>query len=257
MNMSSRIIIIPILEVVFLLMATNHSFDVAATQSTTGVPLSPAFNPQPCSLLSTGSCSPILFDDEFDGNELDQNKWDIFGGSPVVNVGWLTLSGADILIKSVFGSGILQGVIQSTDWKSQSQFSDSSFGFEIWTGNNGQCHYGIVFKTNGHLAMLRPQPDINGNCSGDPLYQDYQTVSNWETIRAGGTLSFTLNWCNEVATLSASGNGQEGQASYTGQAIPIVPLKIRLYAQPTETYEFDYIQLCACNAVYLPIIMHP
>jgi hypothetical protein len=245
-----------LLLVVFLLMVTTRSFDVVATQGPIGeVSPSLAFTPKPCSALTAGKCSPVLFSDEFDGTELDPNKWDVFEGNPVVSGGWLTLSGADIQSKPVFRSGILQGVIQSSDWKPQSQFTDSSFGFEIWTGNNGQCHYGILFKASGHLAVLRSQPDANGDCFGDPLYQAYPAISNWDAIRAGGTVSFTLSWCSDSVALEVSGNGQEGQASYTGQAVPTVPLKIRLYVQPSETYKIDYIRLCACYAVYLPIIM--
>lgn len=190
---------------------------------------------------------PVLFNyefsDEFDGDGLDRGKWDVFEGNPVANGGWLTLSGANIQSKSVFGSGILQGVIQSSDWKPQNQFTDSSFGFEIWTGSNNQCHYGILFKASGHLAVLSPQPGIDGNCSGDPLYQAYPPVSNWDTIRAGSTVSFTLSWLPDSVTLKVSGNGQEGQASYIGQAIPTVPLKIRLYSQTNETYKIDYVRL--------------
>lgn len=232
---------------------TTRSFDVSVTQGSIEVSPSLTFTPKPCSLLTADRCSPVLFSDEFNGNELDRDKWDVFRGNPVVGEGWLTLSEADIQSKPVFRSGILQGVIQSSDWKPLSQFTDSSFGFEIWTGSNGQCHYGILFKASGHLAVLRSQPDINGNCSGDPLYQVYPPVSNWNTIRAGNTVSFTLSWCSDNVTLQVSGNGQEGQASYAGQAVN-VPFKIRLNAQPTETYKIDYVRLCACYAVYLPIV---
>jgi hypothetical protein len=249
-------IISSLLLAVFLLVTTNCGFDVFATQGIIGeVPPSLAFTPKPHSFLTGDRCSPVLFNDEFDGNELDQSEWDVIKGNPVVNGGWLTLSDVDIQSKPVFRGGILQGVIQSSDWKPQHQFTDSSFGFEIWTGNNGQCHYGIIFKASGHLAILRSQPDPNGNCFGDPIYQAYPAVSNWDAIRAGGIVSFTLSWCSDNVALEVSGNGQEGQVSYTGQAVPTVPLRIRLYAQPSETYKIDYIRLCACYAVYLPIIM--
>jgi len=185
------------------------------------------------------------FNDEFGGNEFNRNKWDIFGGNPVASGGWLTLSEANIQSKKVFSGGILQGVIQSSDWKPQNQFTDSSFGFETWAGNENKCHYGIVFKASGHLAVLRPLPDSNGNCSGDPRYQAYPPIPNWETIRAGGIVSFTINWSPEDVTLKVNGNGQEEQASYSGQAIPTVPLKIRLYSQNGETYKIDYVRLIA------------
>ncbi len=199
-----------------------------------------------------GEVRSMSFNDDFDGSELDRGKWDVFGGNPVVGGGWLTLSSANIQSKSVFDGGVLQGVIQSSDWKpQQGQFTDSSFGFEIW---NGECHYGIVFKPSGHLAVLRPVPSTGGNCSGDPLYQAYPSIPNWDTIRAGGTVSFTLSWSSDSVTLKVSGNGQEGQAYYAGQAVPNVPLKIRLYAQNGENYQIDYVRLCARNVVFLPIV---
>lgn len=245
-----------LLLAVFLLMVTARSFDVVATQDTIGEVLpSLASTPKPCSASTTGRCSPVLFSDEFDGPELYPDKWDVIRGTPVVSGGWLMLSDADIQSKPEFHSGILQGVIQSSDWKPHNQFTDSSFGFEIWTGNNGQCHYGILFKPSGHLAILRSQPDTNGNCFGDPIYQAYPEISNWDAVLAGSTVSFTLSWCSDSVVLGVSGNRQEGQASYTGQAVPTVPLKTRLYVQSPETYKIAYVLLCACYGVHLPIIV--
>lgn len=249
-------IMLSLLLAVFLSAITIHSFSVLATQCPAGeAPPSLASTSKSCLALAVGRCSPASFSDEFDGTELDLDKWDVFTGTPVVGGGWLTLSGADIQAKSVFRGGILQGVIQSSDWVSQSQLTDSSFGFEIWTGNNGKCHYGALFKASGHLAVLSPQPDANGDCSGDPLYQAYPPLSNWDAIRAGSTVSFTLHWYSDSVALEVSGNGQEEQAFYTGPAAPTVPLEIRLYAQPSETYMIDSIRLCACYAVYLPVVM--
>lgn len=199
-------------------------------------------------------CSSVLFGDEFEGDALDRNKWHVFEGNPTVNGGQLALSGpVDIQSIDKFNSGTLQGFIHSSDWKPQSgQFTDSSFGFETWEGN---CHYGIIFKPSGHLAILRPQPDPNGNCSGDPQYQAYSLIPNWDKIRAGGTVSFTLDWCPDRVTLTVSGNGQEERVSYEGPAMPDVSLGIRWYSQPNETYTTDYIRLCAPYTVYLPIVL--
>jgi len=239
-----------------LIVIALHSSEVCAIHGSGILPTPLPFTPKSCSLRSADECSPVSFSDEFYGIELDRNTWDVFRGNPVVGEGWLTLSDAEILSRPVFRGGTLQGVIQSSDWKpQQGQFTDSSFGFEIWTGSNGQCHYGILFKASGHLVVLRPQPDVNGNCSGDPLYQAYPPVSNWDAIQAGNTVSFTLSWCSNNVALQVSGNGQEGQASYAGQAVPNVPQKIRLNAQSTETYKIDYVHLCACYAVYLPIVI--
>jgi len=237
-----------------LIVITMHSTEVSARQGYV-LAQNDFFTSELCSPLDVEVRSGVLFSDRFDLNGLDRDKWEVFRGTPLVGEGWLTLSDADIQSKSVFRSVRLQGVIRSFDWKAQQgPFTDSSFGFEHWTGSNGRCHYGILFKASGYLALLRPQPDVNGDCSGDPLYQAYLPVSNWDTIRAGNTVSFTLSWCSDTIILQVSGNGQEGQTSYTGQAVPDVPLKIRLNAQPTETYEIDYIRLCAYYGVYLPII---
>jgi len=141
-------------------------------------------------------------------------------------------------------SRILQGAIQSSDWKSQNQCTDSSFGFEIWTGANGQCHYGATFKANGHLGVLSPQPDANNNCFGDPQHQAYPLISNWDAVRATGTVYFILMWSPSRVTLYVNDGGpNSGQASYTGLAVPTVPLKIRLYADTGETYSIDYTRL--------------
>lgn len=196
--------------------------------------------------------SYVSFNDNFDGNALDLSKWIVFGGNPVVNGGWLALSEANVQSKPVFSGGILQGVIRSSDWKPQrGQFTDSSFGLEMW---NAECHYGILFKPSGHLAVLSPQPDADGNCSGDPSYQAYPPIPDWETIRAGETVSFTISWRPGSVTLKVNGNGREGEASYSGSAVPNVPLKVRLYAQTGETFGIDYLRLSALNAVFLPNI---
>jgi len=199
--------------------------------------------------------SSVLFGDEFAGTELDRAKWDVFRGNPVVKDGWLTLTDADVESQATFSCGDLQGVIQSSDWRPHDQFTDSSFGFEMWTGANGQCHYGALLKASGHLAMLRPQPDINGDCSGDPLYQAYPAISNWDVVRASSTILFTISWRSGIVTATVSGNGQAGEASYVGQAVPNVPLKIRLYANSSETYQVDYMRLSGCHVIYLPMSM--
>jgi hypothetical protein len=240
---------------VLLLITASWSFNAFAVQSDQHS----AAQAMPATNLTASNYLPI-FRDEFDGDQLDGTKWDVFKGNPIVSGGWLTLPGAEIQSKAAFGCGILQGVIQSTDWKPQSQFTDSSFGFEIWTGTNNQCHYGATFKASGHLAVLRSLPDGNGNCSGDPQFQAYVPVSNWDTIRSGGIVSFTLTYSNSVVLTISDGLSNNGQAIYTDQAVPTVPLKIRLYAHTFDTslaenYHIDYIRLYPCYAVYLPIII--
>lgn len=196
------------------------------------------------------SSSQIFFNSEFNEMMLLE-KWRVLKGDPKVHGAYLTLSEADIQSKEMFKDGVLQGEIYSPDWKPQSQFTDSSFGFETWSGKYNQCHYGILFKANGHLAVLRSQPDKDEKCSGDPLYQVYPPIPNWDTIRAANVVSFTLSWRAGEVVLRVSGNGKEGQTSYSGPAIPDVPLKIRFYAQAGETYSTDDIILSYAHpAVY-------
>jgi hypothetical protein len=142
-------------------------------------------------------------------------------------------------------------MIQSTDWKSQTEFTDSSFGFEIWTGTSNHCHYGVTFKANGHLAVLKSNPDINGSCEGNLLYQEYIPISNWDTIRADGTIFFTLTYSNTVTLTVHDNLLNSGDATYTGVAVPSTPLKIRLLAHTFEpglfeSYSFDFIGLASC-----------
>ena len=125
----TRIVVLIVVEVLSLVVAGQY-FSVLATQLAS----SHSFTTQ----------APILFNDEFDGGNLDPSKWDVYRGVPIVSDGWLTLPAAEIQSKSSFSCGVLQGVIQSSDWKSQSEFTDSSFGFEIWEEADGKCHHGVI-----------------------------------------------------------------------------------------------------------------
>jgi hypothetical protein len=187
------------------------------------------------------------FVDEFDGNELDLTKWDVITGTPTVGDGKLVLPGgatrAEVQSKAHFQYGVLQAAIQSFDWVMQAEVTDSSLGFETWTGANGKCHYGVVLIANGHLGVLRSQPDANDNCFGDPEYQEYPPISSWDAVRAAGAISLTLTWSPDGTTLCINGGGSSmGQASYAGQALPAIPLKIRLNSDIGETYLIDYVK---------------
>jgi hypothetical protein len=216
--------------------------------------------------LAFAGQAPPLFYDKFDDIELDRLKWDVYGGTPIVESGWLLLPSADIQSIPTFSCGTLQGVIRSSDWQPNGAFTDSSFGFEIWEGADGKCHHGVVLKGSGQLGLLHSKPDAEGNCAGqseaipgrhpdDPYYQDYRAIPSWETIRAAGTVTFTLDW-SEGVTLEVSGGPSSGRVHMeTSPAIPGVPLKIRLYAEPAETYAIDSIRLYPCAAIYLPTVM--
>jgi hypothetical protein len=176
----------------------------------------------------------------------------------------LTLPGADIQSVPAFSCGALQGVIRSADWKPHGEFTDSSFGFEIWEGTDGKCHQGVVLKASGQLGLLRSKPDAEGKCAGqsadipgrhpdDPFYQDYLAIPSWGAISAAGTVTFTLTWSQGVTLKVRGGQSGEEMVRATSPAIPDVPLKIRLYATPIETYEVDFIRLYPCRALYLPL----
>jgi hypothetical protein len=205
-------------------------------------------------LLLTASTSATAqsgrgFGDEFNGNQLDAAKWEVFKGAPTVTGGKLTLDGgatrAEIQSKRSFLYGALTIALESANFKPQSGTTDSSFGVEIFTGANGGCHYSAVLKANGHLGLLRPQPDAANNCTGDPLNQEHLRIPNWETIRAGGRVVMTLIWTPGGVTLRVSdgnlGNSVVMSAS-DGKAVPNVAMRIRLNADVNEVYRVDYLR---------------
>jgi len=189
------------------------------------------------------------FSDEFNGAQLDPAKWEVFRGSPTVADGRLTLNGgatrADVQSKQSFLYGALTIALDSASWKPQSGDTDSSFGVEIFTGANGQCHYSAILKANGHLGLLRPEPDAGAACTGDPRFQDHPQISNWDAIRAGGRVVMTLIWAPGNVTLRISdGNNLNGFTVSTPsrEATPNVAMRIRLNADLNETYRVDYVR---------------
>jgi uncharacterized protein (TIGR03437 family) len=199
------------------------------------------------------------FSDEFNGTQLDRAKWDVFRGTPTVSDGTLTLKGGatealrvDVQSKQSLLYGVLTIALKSTHWQPQSgvpndQKTDSSFGVEIFAGANGGCHYSAILKADGHLGLLRPKPDANNNCTGDPPSegQAHIPLSNWDAIRAGQRVVMMLIWTPESVTLRISdGDKLNGIAisAPNSQAVPNVPLRIRMNADINETYEVDYVR---------------
>ncbi|MGH9835101.1 MAG: hypothetical protein ACRD9Y_18935 [Blastocatellia bacterium] len=189
------------------------------------------------------------FGDEFNGNQLDPAKWEVFKGSPTVAGGALTLNGgatrAEVQSKQGFLYGALTIALDSAHWKSQSGDTDSSFGVEIFTGANGQCHYSAILKANGHLGLLRPEPDASNNCSGDPRNQEHLPIPNWDSLRAGGRVVMLLIWSPGGVTLRVSdgavGNGLVVSMP-NSRAVPNVAMRIRLNADFNEIYRVDYVR---------------
>jgi hypothetical protein len=190
----------------------------------------------------------LLFSDQFDDSVLDLTKWEVIKGNPTVGNGEITLSGgttrAEVQSKAQFQYGILQAAITSSDWKSQSQQTDSSFGFELWTGANGRCHHGVILIANGHVGLLRSLPGANNICVGDPQYQKYIPISNWDVVREADTVYLTLTWSPSNVTLHVSdGGSNSGLATYIGEAEPVIPLEIRLNTNIGELHRVDYIRV--------------
>ncbi len=209
--------------------------------------------------LSAYAQSGRGFGDEFNGTQLDRATWDVFRGTPTVSDGKLTLKGGateaervDVQSKQSLLYGVLTVALKSTNWQPQSgvpndQKTDSSFGVEIFAGANGGCHYSAILKADGHLGLLRPKPDANNNCTGDPPSegQAHIPLSNWDAIRAGQRVVMMLIWTPESVTLRISdGDKLNGIAisAPSSQAVPNVPMRIRLNADINETYEVDYVR---------------
>jgi hypothetical protein len=202
----------------------------------------------PSRMTQAATAAPTLAE-EFNGTSLDLSKWTVVHGAPSLTNGQLRLAGgassrAEMQSMQRFAYGVLQMKISSSTWKAQSNPStDSSFGFEMWQGTNGLCHYSVILKANGHLGLMRPQPDANGNCSGDPELQVHIPISNWDTVRAGKTLRITLTWAPRSVTLHITSGANEGAAYYFGGVEPTNRLKIRLNADQGETYWIDFVRV--------------
>jgi hypothetical protein len=207
----------------------------------------------PSRMTEAAPTVPTLIE-EFNGTSLNLNKWIKVHGNPTVANGKLTLAGgvnttAEIQSLKKFAYGVLQMMITSSNWRPQEgpdHVTDSSFGFEIRQGTNGQCQYSVILIANGNLGVIRQKPDSNGNCSGDPLptEQVYKKITNWDTIRAGKTLRLTLTWAPKSVTLHiTSGNINDGVAYYFVPVDPINSLEIRLNADKSETYKIDYVRV--------------
>jgi hypothetical protein len=194
-------------------------------------------------------CETTVFQDLFLGTRLNSVRWLVFRGTPRVSGGNLTLAGAEIQSRRSVKYGCLEGKIRSSDWRAHDVFTDSSVGWELWSGGHGSCHSGIVFKGNGVLGVLRSEPDSRNACSGDPTYQSYLMIPSWDALRTdGAVLDFRLEWRPEAVMLTVSNGSISGAVTYAGPALPQSPLKIRLYTHTfdnniAERYDFDYIRL--------------
>ena len=198
--------------------------------------------------VAEAATTTTIFADEFIGTSLNSKKWVVVHGNPRVANGKLTLTGgvsrrAEIQSRRKFGYSVMKMVITSSYWKPQNETTDSSFGYEIWKGANGNCHYGVVLVANGNLGLLRSEPDASGNCYGDPKFQAYVPISNWDVIRAGKTIRVTLIWDPTSVTLNVSSGTNSGTAYYLGTAEPIDQLKICLNVDTSEKYKINFVRI--------------
>ncbi|MGH9832115.1 MAG: hypothetical protein ACRD9Y_03795 [Blastocatellia bacterium] len=200
----------------------------------------------------------MAFTDEFSGDTLSAARWDTFRGRPVVRDGKLTLAAdannrVDVQTKGtrMFLYGVMAATIDSSSWKPNGQTTDTSFGFEIF--GSGDCHYGVVMIANGNLGMLRAEPDATGKCTGDPKFQEYQPIPNWDALRARRKLFVTLVWAPTGVILRVS-NGEitsEVRSKPGSDAIPNVPMRVRLNADFNETYTIESIRVARCEPVFV------
>ena len=187
------------------------------------------------------------FAERFDRLRLHRRSWAIFHGEPRVVGDRLLLaadaaSRAEVQTRRRFLYGLLRIAIDSDDFRPQSEFTDTSFGYEVFAGGNGECHYAALLSGGGHLGLLRARPDANGDCSGDPEDQAFLPIPNWDAMRTRGKAIVTLLWKPDVVTLRVTNGGRrEGVARYTGVAIPSEPMAIRLNADFEETHFIDSV----------------
>lgn len=196
-----------------------------------------------CLFLSLAFSGTIGFSDSFDGSQLDLNKWMVIRDTPFVSGGFLHLIGdssdrSEVQSVPTFLYGEYKIVVESAaDWFHS--YTDSSFGLESFSPQN--CHYGMTFIASGHLGLLRAEPDAQGNCTGDPKYQDYIQVPNWDLIRSGQRVFLDFKWQRGSVQLLVEGNGYSGIASSTGPAVPATPLRFRLNSDYNQAFAVDCV----------------
>ena len=163
-----------------------------------------------------------LFEDTFVG--LDPAVWTIGKGSSATNWnGWLSLIGSQYDAAQVQR---VQAFLYRTlvcKCKSDKWASDTSIAWEIWDSSG---HHAVKI-VEGHLRIISP----NG--------QHDEPLQGWDAAR-GGTVEIRLDWKND--RVEASLNGQPA-ASYSGDLVPSIPLKVRLNAAIGDRLEVDYVEV--------------
>ena len=188
-----------------------------------------------------GMCIPIFaqptcsFNDDFGQNFLDAAKWTVFSGTPFFGQGRLILTSSlsnpnriktDVQSNNSFLYGKLEIVAGTSNWKSGrlNDTTDTSIGFEIFYGKG--CHNGILI-TNGTLGILRAFPVIGDSCSGDPIFQKYFPIPNWDSLRKTEN-KYTIIWAADSIGLIINDSIVVTHTHLPQDSLPNLPMKIRL-----------------------------
>lgn len=173
------------------------------------------------------------FYDNFDSGFLDTAKWDSISGNYIVENGRLILISnlakrikTDVQSDGTFPYGKLEIIAGSSNWKSGrlNDTTDTSIGFEIFYGKG--CHNGIVI-TNGTMGILRAFPIVSDSCSGNPIFQRYFSIPNWDSLRKSEN-KYTIVWTNESIDLIINDRDTLRHETIPQDSIPNRDMKIRL-----------------------------
>ncbi len=172
------------------------------------------------------------FCDDFEADTLNTKAWLSLHASPMFENGKLVLASdlvppvkSEIQTWREFFYGSLEIVAGSSHWQSDSadRKIDTSIGFETF---DKKCHDGIVV-TNGTLGVLRAFPCANGECAGDPVFQKYFKIPNWEVLRKT-TNKYRIDWSPESISLWVNGQIVLFCVPVPRDSMPIRPMRIRL-----------------------------
>ena len=206
----------------------------------------------------------LIFKDEFLEPKLSSD-WIEVKGSPYIDEGKLILIDSEVQSVAEYSEGVLIINIKSPDFKNITDpvFTDGSVAVEIWNGLNNSCHYGIGFKPNGHVFILKSQPNGNNDCSqqsagiadrlpGDPKYQEFYSIENWDSFVESNldTVSVRITWNNQETTIYISDGTYIDQTISSNLKID-VPMKIRLNTAWDEPHESETFEICSVE-VYQP-----
>jgi len=205
-----------------------------------------------CSLLNAQNT--CVFNDSFESNTLNALKWwDVNTINPLIGNSYLILTSnltqntkSDIQSLPNFNYCCKLDIIaKSSHWASGSinKTDDTSIGLEMYYGKG--CHDGIVI-TNGVLGILRAFP-IEGNiCSGDPIYQKYIPIPNWNILRKNMN-KYSFIWTKKRIDLIINDSIIVLHDSISIDSIPNRAMKVRLNCN----VDFDFNQGVTADTLWI------